>query len=66
MQGNQQTEQPFFPSRTKPFVYFAVPIVTLGQSNKALNSLPAVAGISRYAAHPLVRRYVSEAEIYKT
>jgi len=28
--------------------------------NKALNSLPTVAGIRRYAAHPLARRYVTE------
>ena len=27
--------------------------------NKAFNSLPAVAGIRRYAAHPLTRRYAA-------
>ena len=26
--------------------------------NKAFNTLPAVAGIRRYAAHPLTQRYV--------
>ena len=42
MQRNQQTEQPFIPSRTKPFVYLAVPLVTLGQSNKQLNRTPVL------------------------
>jgi len=63
MNQNQQSSQPGSPSRMGGFVQLSVPTLPSWQSNKALNSLPAVAGIRRYAAHPLARRYATKRDL---